>query len=432
MATEVTRTDALVVTVNDIISNTDAAALDSLTEIVTAFQNADGTLTGAVAANATDITNLSTALTAEVNANDADHASATTDRAAIRTEFAAADAAQDTVIATKLPKAGGTMSGDIAMGGQMVSGLGTAVNAGDAVSKAVLDAAISAQDISTNTTDDLAEGSNLYYLDSRARAAISVNDVAGAGLVSYDNSTGVISVDTNESVLDLTDVSDTDYTNKDGYVLAVNSNEDGMELKNPLNVFSTQERMTINGDGSATQYSLTFTTTQDQAMVFVGGVIQDPSTHYTIDSAAKTITFNSAVPVGTQIVVLSPGAGLNPVLLGNSVSFDKLAADIKAYVQKGEVSASGATTVDSFNGALYRSAKYIMQVDDGAGNYETREALVVHDGSTAYITEYAMVYTGADLIGDASVTMNGNQVELTYTPTSGTATVKVIATYIDV
>ena len=432
LATEVTRTDALVVTVNDIISNTDPAALDSLTEIVTAFQNADSTLTGTVAANATAITNLSTALTSEVNDNDTDHAAATTDRAAIRTEFAAADAAQDTVIATKLALAGGTMSGDIAMGGQLVTGLGTAANPGDAVSKAVLDAAISAQDISTNTTDDLAEGSNLYYTDARSRAAISVNDVAGAGLVSYDNSTGVISVDTNESVLDLTDVSDTDYTNKDGYVLAVNSNEDGMELKNPLNVFSTQERMTINGDGSATQYSLTFTTTQDQAMVFVGGVIQDPSTHYTIDSAAKTITFNSAVPVGTQIVVLSPGAGLNPVLLANSVSFDKLAADIKAYVQKGEVSASGSTTVDSFNGALYRSAKYIMQVDDGAGNYETREALVVHDGSTAYITEYAMVYTGADLIGDASVTMNGNQVELTYTPTSGTATVKVIATYIDV
>ena len=65
----------------------------------------------------------------------------------------------------------------------------------------------------------------------------------------------------------------------DKIILAVNSNEDGMELKNPLNVFSTQERQTINGDGVATQYSLTFTTTQDQAMVFVGGVIQDPSTH---------------------------------------------------------------------------------------------------------------------------------------------------------
>ena len=149
LAAEVTRTDALVVTVNDIISNTDPAALDSLTEIVQAFQAADNTLTGTVQANATAITNLSTALTSEVNDNDADHAAATTDRAAIRSEFTAADAAQDTVIATKLPLAGGTMTGDIAMGGQMVTGLGTAAQPGDAVSKAVLDAAISAQDIST-------------------------------------------------------------------------------------------------------------------------------------------------------------------------------------------------------------------------------------------------------------------------------------------
>ena len=81
---------------------------------------------------------------------------------------------------------------------------------------------------------------------------------------------------------------------------------------------------------------------------------------------------------------------------------------------------------------MYRSAKYVIQVGDGNGNYETREALVVHDGTTAYITEFAMVYTGSDLIGDASVTMSGNNVLLTYTPTSGSATVKVIGTYIDV
>jgi hypothetical protein len=43
-------------------------------------------------------------------------------------------------------------------------------------------------------TDDLAEGaSNLYYLDSRARAAISVTDNGGDGSLSYDSSTGVIS-----------------------------------------------------------------------------------------------------------------------------------------------------------------------------------------------------------------------------------------------
>ena len=49
-------------------------------------------------------------------------------------------------------------------------------------------------DLSSNDTDDLAEGStNLYYTDARARASISVTDNNGDGSVSYDSSTGVIS-----------------------------------------------------------------------------------------------------------------------------------------------------------------------------------------------------------------------------------------------
>ena len=44
--------------------------------------------------------------------------------------------------------------------------------------------------LATKNTGDLAEGSNLYYLDSRARAAISED----ADVLSYNNSTGVLSV----------------------------------------------------------------------------------------------------------------------------------------------------------------------------------------------------------------------------------------------
>ena len=122
-----------------------------------------------------------------------------------------------------------------------------------------------------------------------------------------------------------------------------------------------------------------------------------------------------------------------PYIEAGSVSFEKFATDVKAYVQKAEVSAdTGGTTVDTFNGAAYRSAKYIIQVDNGGGEYETREALVVHDGTNAYITEYALVYTGSNLLGDASVTMSGNNVNLVYTASSGSVDVKVISTYIDV
>lgn len=47
-------------------------------------------------------------------------------------------------------------------------------------------------DFAGNTTTDLTEGTNLYYLDSRARGSISVTDSGGDGSLSYNNVTGVI------------------------------------------------------------------------------------------------------------------------------------------------------------------------------------------------------------------------------------------------
>ena len=46
---------------------------------------------------------------------------------------------------------------------------------------------------SLKTTDDIAEGStNLYYTDSRGRAAISAIDNGGYGSLTYNNVTGQI------------------------------------------------------------------------------------------------------------------------------------------------------------------------------------------------------------------------------------------------
>ena len=47
-------------------------------------------------------------------------------------------------------------------------------------------------DFAGNSTTDLAEGTNLYFLSSRARQSISVTDSGGDGSLAYDNSTGVI------------------------------------------------------------------------------------------------------------------------------------------------------------------------------------------------------------------------------------------------
>jgi len=352
-----------------------------------------------------------------------------------------------TNLATKLALAGGTMTGNIAMGSNSITGLAAPAAGGDAANKTYVDGQVTTinNTISALDTDDVAEASNLYWTTARgitvadARIALAgVGDLAdvdttGAAsgkFLKHDGSEWIVG-DAAAALLELTDVTDNTFTAKADYVLQVNSGATAMELVDPaVVVWGSQNRVVINGSGVAT-YALGFTGSQSHAYVFVGGVIQDPTTHYTI--TGSSITFTSNIPTGTQAVVINPAVASVPVLQAGSVTSTQIAGtDVKAYVQGSDVAVTGATTIDTFAGGTYRSAKYIMQVDDGAGNYESREALVVHDGTTAYITEYAMVYTGADLIGDASVTMSGSDVLLQYTPTTGSATVKVIATYIDV
>mgnify|MGYP005680997997 CR=1 FL=1 len=55
-----------------------------------------------------------------------------------------------------------------------------------------LDSSSDKLDFAGNTTADLTENTNLYYTDTRSRAAISVTDSGGDGSLSYDSSTGVI------------------------------------------------------------------------------------------------------------------------------------------------------------------------------------------------------------------------------------------------
>ena len=408
-----------------ITSNTDAAALDSLTEIVSAFQSADGSLAGLVAQNQTDIATNASGLAQEI-----------TDRIAgdnaVRGEFAAADAALQTQIDARVKKSGDSMTGALAMGGNKVSGVATGTDAADAVNKGQMDAGLAAQHISQFSTDDLVEGTKKFFSDALARASVSLTDVAGEGKASYNQSTGVISVDTAKTMLELADVADSDYDGKNGYVLRVNNTLDGMSLQDPTQLaFNNAQRQTMAGDGAQTTFALNFYTQDQNAIVFVGGVIQDPSVHYSIDAAAQTITFNAAIPVGTQAVIIAQSTNSVGVLDPKSVGLETLADNIKVFEQGNDVIAgTSATVVSAFNKSNYRSAKYVVTTELN-GEFETRECLVVHNGTSAYITEYGIIYTGSSLLGDTDVQVNGASVELTYTAVDAGAVVSVSATYID-
>jgi hypothetical protein len=74
----------------------------------------------------------------------------------------------------------------------------------------------------------------------------------------------------------------------------------------------------------------------------------------------------------------------------------------------------------SFSATEYGSAKFVVQAKEGTKKQIT-ELLVVHDGTTAYSTEYAIIRTSTNLF-DLDVDINSGNVRLKTTSTSANST----------
>lgn len=84
--------------------------------------------------------------------------------------------------------------------------------------------------------------------------------------------------------------------------------------------------------------------------------------------------------------------------------------------------ASGDTNIlniDTFSAGSFRTAKYLVQANS-ADSFHSSEAVVIHDGSTAYVAEYGIVYSNNSLY-TLSADINTGNVRLRATPAvSGT------------
>ena len=86
--------------------------------------------------------------------------------------------------------------------------------------------------------------------------------------------------------------------------------------------------------------------------------------------------------------------------------------------------------LDVFDKDQFRSARYQLQVTSGS-SYHTVEFIIVHDGTTTYNTEYAIIKTGSSLATFSSDTASGN-VRMLVTPAStDSTTFKAIRTSIN-
>lgn len=158
---------------------------------------------------------------------------------------------------------------------------------------------------------------------------------------------------------------------------------DGAQWENPAN--STVTSQTIVPDGVNATFTLTQESTTEAVLVNFNGVIQRPSTTYSV--AGDQITFSS-IPLTTDIIEVrffngTVAQATNPIVADRS------------YSNVGVTS----TTIDTWYMNTYRAAKYTYVAKSTLGNnYETGDLHVVHDDATAFFSSTFVSKTGSSMI----------------------------------
>ena len=143
-------------------------------------------------------------------------------------------------------------------------------------------------------------------------------------------------------------------------------------------------------------------------------------------STANTVT-DAAQPNITSVGTLTSVAVTGNATVGNIV----LNGGIQSNRTNVSVSTS-ATVIDQFAPTTYRTAKYVISASSVDG-YQSVETLLIHDGTSSYITVYGSICSNASVdIVEISSNLDGvsGNIRVYATSANATATVNLVATYL--
>jgi hypothetical protein len=133
-----------------------------------------------------------------------------------------------------------------------------------------------------------------------------------------------------------------------------------------------------------------------QAFVYGVGqltTLQQVTSRGATTANAITITnTTSSSNTTTGALIVSGGVAANNVFVGNEVRDAVVHTSSKSI----PIATASATAIDTFPIATYRAGRYIIQITQGS-SYQVSEFRVIHDGTTTYLTEYAVLETVGEL-----------------------------------
>jgi len=184
----------------------------------------------------------------------------------------------------------------------------------------------------------------------------------------------------------------------------------------------TVEIVTISGSSTLVEYRYTVSAnttefsgvddnskilsyTDGREIVYLNGIKLVQGSDYTTPNTTHIVLTANAVATDVLEVVSFAGSG------GDLV-------EATGYIS----SNTDALVINTYNKATYRTAKYIVQANT-SDSYAASEALVIHDGTSAFITEYGEIYSNTALYS-LTANVNGSDVELVVSPTTSGTTFK--------
>lgn len=231
---------------------------------------------------------------------------------------------------------------------------------------------------------------------------------------------------------------------------------DGSEWIIDSNLFTVISSDSFIGDGFQDTFILSQNTTTASAFVSINGIVQIPSSSYTITDNILLFTepplptdiidvriISTTVSVGyisdgdTSVVVSQSDpsfsaivAGVTKIYSNTTTYFD---GGISTFVGNVSLVQNTETPVDYFLTEMFRSAKYVVSVSDFDNNkFQVSDVLVTHNGITASTTMIGNSSTSGSTFFTCNATVFGSNIILKVNSTSAESYCNVQQIYIPV
>lgn len=226
-------------------------------------------------------------------------------------------------------------------------------------------------------TDDISEGSKLYYADELARLSISITDAGGDGSLSYNSLTGVITY-TGPSATEVR----SHFTGGTGVTILNGEISIGQDVSPTANIvfndLSTTGNITVDGDLTVNGTTTTITAQNlsiSDNMIYLNNAGSATITNAVGNGSSVTYTANNNFNTGYTVDV----TGITPssfnvtdaiITSANSTSFTISSTVTDTYVSGGNARAHTNTNVDlgwagSYNDGSYAHAGLFRDATDG-------------------------------------------------------------------